>query len=77
MMLGVMLVCWCATIVNDEAAIAARVAATLRAMNVLEKARALDIFKAADMLTNGAVDMDKAARTMGDLSAGVGVLHDV
>ena len=62
---------------GSEAAIAARVAVTLASMTISEKARALDIFRAADMLTDGAVDMEKAARTMGDLSAGVGVLHDV
>ena len=53
------------------------VAATLASMTVPEKARALDIFRGADMLTNGAVDMAKAARSWGDLSLGFGVMHDV
>jgi hypothetical protein len=45
---------------GSEAAIAARVAATLASMTISEKARVLDIFRAADMLTDGAVDMEKA-----------------
>eukprot|EP01048_Picozoa_sp_COSAG05_P016807 COSAG05_NODE_2214_length_3381_cov_2.489945_3_plen_621_part_00 len=46
-------------------------------MTVPEKARQLDIWRTADILTNGQVNMTKAAQTWGDLSLGVGVLHDV
>ena len=46
-------------------------------MTVREKARQLDIFKAADAMTNGHVNMTKAAAKWGDLSLGVGTLHDV
>ena len=46
-------------------------------MSVAEKARQLDIFNVADMLTDGRVDPAKAAASWGDLSLGVGTLHDV
>ena len=49
------------------AQIEARVAATLRGLSVAEKARQLDIFRAADMLTDGRLDPAKAAASWGDL----------
>ena len=52
-------------------------AATLAQLTVAEKARQLDIFNVADMLTDGRVDPAKAAASWGDLSLGVGTLHDV
>jgi len=53
------------------------VAHTLSKMTVPEKARQLDIHRACDMLTNGRVDIAKAERAWGDLSIGIGTLHDV
>ena len=36
----------------------------------------MDIFRTADILTNGAVDIVKARSSIGNLSFGLGVLHD-
>lgn len=60
-----------------EASLDATVAELLAKMTVPEKARQLDIWRTADMLVNGKVNMTKAAASWGDLSAGIGVLHDV
>jgi beta-glucosidase len=60
-----------------EEAVEATVSKYLADMTVPEKARALDIFRTADMLTNGAVNMTKAAESWGDLSLGFGMMHDV
>ena len=60
-----------------EAALDATVRGLLDQMTVPEKARQLDIWRTADMLTNGRVNLTKAKAQWGDLSAGVGVLHDV
>jgi beta-glucosidase len=55
----------------------ATVAKLLVQLTVPEKARQLDIFRTADMLTNGVVNMTKAKASWGDLSLGFGVMHDV
>lgn len=52
-------------------------ASVLASMTLEEKARQLDIFRTADILTNGRVNMSKARSLWGDLELGVGVLHDV
>eukprot|EP00041_Stephanoeca_diplocostata_P038533 m.1523208 g.1523208 ORF g.1523208 m.1523208 type:complete len:962 (+) comp25232_c0_seq4:137-3022(+) len=53
-----------------------RVQGLVAKMSVAEKSRQLDIFRTADMLTNGHVNKSKAEATIGNLSLGVGVLHD-
>ena len=40
-------------------------------------ARQLDIFHASDLLSNGRVNLSKAEASWGNLSLGVGTLHDV
>ena len=59
---------------KDVEAIVSRVLADL---SVPEKARQLDIFRGADILSNGQINMTKAAELWGNLSLGVGVMHDV
>ena len=58
---------------DDE--VEATVSRLLADMTVAEKARALDIFRTADMLSNGVVNMTKAAESWGDLSLGFGGYH--
>jgi hypothetical protein len=58
------------------------VAELLAKMTVGEKAAQLDIWRTADILTNGHVDMAKATKSWGagnghGLTLGAGVLHDV
>lgn len=53
-----------------------RVQGLVAKMTVAEKSRQLDIFRTADMLTNGHVNKSKAEEVIGNLSLGVGVLHD-
>ena len=63
---------------EDAARVEAQVEAALASLSSVDaKARQLDIFNVADMLTNGRVDPAKAARSWGDLALGVGTLHDV
>ena len=57
--------------------IASRCRLFFASMTLEEKARQLDIFRTADILTNGRVNMSKARSLWGDPELGVGVLHDV
>jgi beta-glucosidase len=63
----------------SEAAVQERVDALIGRMTVTEKATQLDIWRTADMLSNGRVNMTKAKAAWGAsaLSAGCGVMHDV
>ena len=47
-----------------EAAVEATVAAVLSKLTTSEKARQLDIWRACDMLDNGALNLTKAGRVM-------------
>ena len=60
-----------------DAGMEARVRALVDQMTLTEKARQLDIWRTADILSNGKINMTKAAETWKPLHAGVGVLHDV
>lgn len=62
---------------DDEARMDARVQSLIDQMTVTEKARQLDIWRTADILTNGKIDVVKALKQWHPISAGVGVLHDV
>ena len=67
------------TAVASEARIQAFVDGLIAKMTVSEKATQLDIWRTADMLSNGKVNITKAEEVWGAeaLSNGVGVMHDV
>ena len=56
----------------EDAGMDARVRALVDQMTLTEKARQLDIWRTADILSNGKINMTKAAETWKPLHAGVG-----